>query len=66
MKVKVNGKEKELENGATVKTIIESMGLGEDGIAIARNNKLVTKGEWESTAVSEGDEYIIINAAYGG
>lgn len=66
MKVKVNGKERELSEGASVKDLLTSMGLGEDGIAIARNNKLVTKGEWETTAVSEGDEYIIINAAYGG
>ena len=66
MKVKVNGKERELSEGASVKDLLTSMGLGEDGIAVARNNKLVPKNEWESTAVSEGDEYITINAAYGG
>ena len=66
MKVKVNGKERELSEGASVKDLLTSMGLGEDGIAVARNNKLVPKNEWESTEGSEGDEYIIINAAYGG
>ena len=66
MKVKVNGKERELSEGASVKDLLTSMGLGEDGIAVARNNKLVSKNDWETTAVFEGDEYIIINAAYGG
>ena len=37
-----------------------------DKIAVAKDNRLVMRSAWESTKVSENDEFTIITAAFGG
>ena len=66
MKIKFNGEEKETTDGITVKEILEEQGIKGEGIAVAKNNELVFKTDWETTELKDGDDLLVINAAYGG
>ena len=68
MEVFINGNSKELKDGITLQQLItEDPNLEDrDGIAIAVNNDVVSRSEWESLRISEGDRIEIIQAVQGG
>ena len=65
MKLKVN--DKEVETGAThLSQFSQEQNLPATGIAIAVNQRMVPRTEWDSYALSEGDNILIIKAVCGG
>ncbi len=65
MKVKINDKETEV----TAKSLLElsaELSLPAKGVAVAVNNRMVPRAEWEQTAVKENDNIVIIKAVCGG
>ena len=65
MKVLVNNKE--VETGATtLSQLTEELSLPTQGIAIAVNNRMITRTEWANYSLSEGISIVIIKAACGG
>ena len=65
MKLKVN--DKEVETGATnLSRFIQEQNLPTTGIAVAVNNRMITRAEWDSFALNEGDNILIIKAVCGG
>jgi sulfur carrier protein len=66
MQVKVNGVETSINDGSTVADLAEINGVGQTGTAIAVNNALVRRANWQSTPLKDGDDVVIIKAAYGG
>ena len=65
MKLKVN--DKEVETGAThLSQFSQEQNLPVTGIAIAVNQRMVPRTEWDSYALSEGDHLLIIKAVCGG
>ena len=65
MKLKVN--DKEVETGAThLSQFSQEQNLPATGIAIAVNQRMVPRTEWDSYALSEGDHILIIKAVCGG
>ena len=65
MKLKVN--DKEVETGAThLSQFSQEQNLPAIGIAIAVNQRMVPRTEWDSYALSEGDNILIIKAVCGG
>ena len=65
MKVLVNNKETEL-NGSTVADLVRELALPEKGVAIALQNRIVPRTQWEQQPLQEGDLLVIIKAACGG
>lgn len=65
MKVLVNNKETEL-NGSTVADLVRELALPEKGVAIALQNRIVPRTQWEQQSLQEGDSLVIIKAACGG
>ncbi len=65
MKVTINNKETETQ-ALNIKQLAEELALPDKGIAIAVSNKMVPRGEWESTAVAAGADIVIIKAFCGG
>lgn len=65
MKVLVNNKETEL-NGSTVADLVRELALPEKGVAIALQNRIVSRTQWEQQPLQEGDSLVIIKAACGG
>ena len=66
MKVLVNNKEQEVTSDTSVSTLVQSLQLPEIGIAIAVNNRMVSRTEWDGFVLKENDNIVIIKAACGG
>lgn len=65
MKIKVNNKECET-SALYLSELATEMQLPASGIAIAVNNKMVKRSEWEKFPINEESDIIIIKAACGG
>ena len=65
MKLRVN--DKEVETRATNLSLFsQEQNLPVTGIAIAVNNRMIPRTEWDSYALNEGDNILIIKAVCGG
>lgn len=65
MKLKVN--DKEVETGATNLFLFsQEQNLPATGIAVAVNNRMIPRAEWNSFALNDGDNILIIKAVCGG
>lgn len=66
MKIEVNNKEVEVSPSSTIIQLTTQLELPAQGIAIAVNNKMIPRTEWESFRLTENDRIVIIKAACGG
>lgn len=66
MKVQVNNKETELLSQSSIQQLALSMEIPAAGVAIAVNNKMVPRTEWDQFVLKENDQIVIIKAACGG
>ena len=66
MKILVNNKETELTQGNTVADLALQLDLPKQGVAIAVQNRMVPRSEWNEKVLQEGDNLVIIKAACGG
>ncbi len=67
MEVIVNNSAKQLNDGCQLNDLLNQLNLTEQkGIAIAVNNKVVSKSNWTSTTLSNNDKITIIKATQGG
>ena len=65
MKIRVNNEE--VETGANyLLQLSQQLELPQTGIAVAVNNRMVPRSEWEHFVLHENDELIIIKAVCGG
>lgn len=65
MNVNVNNKDVETQ-AATLLQLTEEMALPAQGVAVAVNNRMVPRAEWQTYALTEGMQIVIIKAACGG
>lgn len=65
MKVSVNNKERETSS-ATLAQLVEELALPRQGVAVAVDNRMVPRAEWDDYALSEGLNIVIVKAACGG
>jgi thiamine biosynthesis protein ThiS len=66
VKASINGEERELPDGVTVAGLLEQLGLVRNGIAVAKNHRVVRRAEYESSEIADGDAIEIIKAVAGG
>ncbi len=66
MKIEINGEIKEFEEGISLKKLIEQTVKNSKGTAVAVNNSVVSKPEWETFLLKENDKVLIIKATQGG
>ena len=64
MKIIVNNQSRDVAECSSIADIIE--GMPSEGTATALNGKFVTRDARQKTLLHEGDEVLIIRAAYGG
>ena len=65
MNIIINNKSAETQ-AQNVQALADELALPQKGVAIAIANKMVPRGEWESTLLKENDSVVIIKAACGG
>lgn len=66
MKVFINNRQVEAAEGETLSMLLERERLTAAGIAVAVDNKVVRRAEWERYPVYEGMKLTVIRAVCGG
>lgn len=67
MTIKINNEHVELsEVTLNVSEILTLRNIPLGGTAVAINNKLITRSNWDMTTVKDGDNLTVISAAFGG
>ena len=66
MKILLNNKEVLLSQGNTLHELLLQENIPQLNVAIAVNNTLILRDKWATTMLSEGDNVVVITAAYGG
>ena len=61
----VNGKE-QAENGKTVEDIINEMNIDKRTIAVELNEEIVSKADYDSTTLKDGDVLEVVSFVGGG
>lgn len=64
-KVIVNNKEVETK-ADTLLELTRELALPAQGVALAVNNRMIPRTEWEKQSLNEGAQIVIIKAACGG
>lgn len=62
----VNGTRRSVPPGTTVAELVDGLGAGPRGIAVARNEDVVPRSAWAHTVVTADDRIEILDAAQGG
>ena len=67
MKIRLNGNTVELPDESSLPSVFQLMKTESDqGIALAVNNKVVPKKEWQSCVLKENDNVLLIRTSQGG
>lgn len=66
MRVRVNGEDRELPEGATVQVMLETLAIRPDRVAVERNRLVVRRATWSDTRLADGDELEILTFVGGG
>ena len=68
MRVVLNGDETQLDDGATVRSAIDTLALPAEGrgVAVAVDAEVVPRGQWETTILREGARIEVLRAIQGG
>jgi sulfur carrier protein len=66
MKVKVNGKELEIENGETLSGLIARKNLDEGRVLASVNQEIIQAGTFSELILAEGDEVELFAFVSGG
>jgi sulfur carrier protein len=66
MEVKFNGDKISTSSSNLSEILSENKLLGKIGIAVAINNTVIPKSDWNETPLNQNDEILIITAAAGG
>lgn len=65
MNIKINNKSTDTQC-TDLAALAAELELPQKGVAVAINNRMVPRTEWQATALAENDNVVIIKAACGG
>jgi sulfur carrier protein len=66
MRMTINGAERDVDDGATIATLLAGLDLRRDGIAVAVNDDVVPRTDHAAHQLRDGDRVEIIVAVAGG
>ncbi|WBL25798.1 sulfur carrier protein ThiS [Zunongwangia sp. HGR-M22] len=64
--VNVNNQTHSFKEPVKLEELLEQLNIQASGIAIAINNEIISKPQWEHTLVEEGSNVLVIRATQGG
>lgn len=65
MNIIINSKSTETQ-AQTLQALAEELSLPKSGVAVAKNQQMIHREDWDQTALAENDNILIIKAACGG
>lgn len=66
MQLTVNGENKTVPDGLTVRGLVEHLGLTDGPVAVEKNRAVVPRAEHVTTSLSDGDAVEIVHFVGGG
>lgn len=66
MHIVINGEPRSVPEGLNVAGLVEHLAMKGDRVAVERNLDIVPRGEWEATAIADGDKFEIVHFVGGG
>ena len=66
MRVTLNGRETEIEDGLNLLELLNHLSIGLKGTAVEVNREIVPKSLYEATGIKEGDRIEIVRMVGGG
>ena len=68
MKVIVNGEDRRLSPGATVASVLALLDVapGARGVAVALDGEVISRSQWDETAIGDGARIEVVAAIQGG
>lgn len=66
MQIKVNGEDKELADGATVRQLLNTLGMQGKPVAVEINKTLIPRRQHETAIIHAGDVIEIVTFVGGG
>ena len=66
IKVRVNDTLKEVSHTISLQALLNDLAIKKQGIAVAINEHIIQKCDWETTALQQDDSILIIQATQGG
>ena len=66
MNIYINNETREIPDASKIADVLQRLDLAQKGIAIAVNNDVVPRNEWERHQLNELDKLTIIKATQGG
>ncbi len=66
MTINVNNQTQTISENSTITMLLEQLNFESNGIAIAINNEIISKENWDQKLVHNNDQLTIIKATQGG
>ncbi len=66
MQIVLNGQDHEIPDGLTVRSLLESMGLKPDRVAVELDGLIVKKAEWPERVLQPGARLEVVHFVGGG
>ena len=64
--LKVNGENRRFPAPQTIATLLESLGISADRVAVEMNKTIVRKRDWSQTSTTDGSQIEIVQFVGGG
>ena len=66
IRVQLNGKEREVPAGLTVRGLLENLGLEPRMVVVERNREIIQRVRYDEVKVGEGDKLELVHFVGGG
>ncbi|MER3631396.1 MAG: thiamine biosynthesis protein ThiS [Blastocatellia bacterium] len=66
MRIFVNGEERELDGTISVTELLERLALPARRVAVERNRSVLSRADWDTELLTEGDRIEIVHFVGGG
>ena len=66
MQLTINGEPRSFTNVSNVSDLIETLGIKGDRVAVELNRDIVSRPQWPSTSLKDGDKLEIVHFVGGG
>ncbi|MEU7042388.1 sulfur carrier protein ThiS [Streptomyces varsoviensis] len=66
VRLSLNGEPREVPAGLTLDRLVATLTAAHSGVAAAVNETVVPRGQWQATALGDGDRVEVLTAVQGG
>ncbi len=66
MEIRLNGESHQLGEAHDLQSLVTSLELGQQAIAIAVNRQVITRAQWQEHVLQAGDQVDVVRAIGGG